>query len=65
MPFYQYQCKNCQHQFEELQGIHDDPLKDCPACNQPELNKMITTFGMIVHKGTSDGFIRNKTFKEQ
>lgn len=30
MPTYEYKCKKCGHQFEEFQGITEEPLKKCP-----------------------------------
>ncbi len=42
MPIYEYQCGACEHKFEKLQKISDDPLKDCPACNEPKLNKLVS-----------------------
>lgn len=30
---------------EALQKISDAPLQDCPACNQPELQKLISAAG--------------------
>ncbi len=32
MPVYEYACQDCGRQFEELQGIHDKPLKKCKFC---------------------------------
>lgn len=32
MPTYVYRCKNCEHQFETVQRMSDDPLKECPEC---------------------------------
>ncbi len=42
MPIYEYCCKFCGHTLEALQGIHEDPLKDCPACKQAGLKKLIS-----------------------
>jgi len=42
MPIYEYQCGACEHKFEKLQKISYDPLKDCPACNEPKLNKLVS-----------------------
>lgn len=42
MPIYEYQCEACGHRLEKLQKISDDPLKDCPACNKPELKKLVS-----------------------
>ena len=32
MPTYVYRCKNCEHQFETVQKINDEPLTQCPEC---------------------------------
>lgn len=42
MPIYEYQCQACGHEMEALQKISDDPLRDCPACQKPELRKKIS-----------------------
>jgi len=45
MPIYEYECKKCGHQMEVLQRMSDDPLKDCPECNKPEMKKLISAAG--------------------
>lgn len=45
MPIYEYQCTACGHQLEALQKMSDDPLKDCPKCNQPALSKQVSAAG--------------------
>lgn len=45
MPIYEYQCKNCGHALEKLQKMSDDPLKDCPECQRPELVKKVSAAG--------------------
>ncbi|WP_455203375.1 FmdB family zinc ribbon protein [Kaarinaea lacus] len=42
MPIYEYECLACGHRLEALQKMSDDPLKDCPQCNKPELKKLIS-----------------------
>ena len=32
MPVYVYQCKNCNHVFEQRQSFSDDALRICPQC---------------------------------
>ncbi len=32
MPIYEYQCKECQHQFELLQRFSDPQVTACPRC---------------------------------
>lgn len=45
MPLYEYVCKACGNELEALQKISADPLKDCPQCQQPELEKRISAAG--------------------
>ena len=45
MPIYEYICTECEHAHEALQKMSDDPLKDCPACGKPALEKMISAAG--------------------
>ena len=43
-PIYEYQCSDCDHEFEEIQKLNDDPLKDCPKCETKDvLEKKMTT----------------------
>jgi putative FmdB family regulatory protein len=45
MPIYEYYCEACGHKQEALQKISDSPLKDCNACHQPALKKIISAAG--------------------
>ena len=45
MPIYEYRCQHCGHELEKLQRMSDDPLKDCPDCEQPELKRLISAAG--------------------
>ncbi len=45
MPIYEYRCGDCGFQKEFLQKLSDAPLKDCPACGKPALNKLVTAAG--------------------
>ena len=42
MPIYEYQCEACGHVFETLQRLSEDPLKECPECGKPALNKLVS-----------------------
>ena len=42
MPIYEYACRACEHQFETMQKISEDPLVDCPSCGQPDLKKLVS-----------------------
>ncbi|PCJ31999.1 MAG: transcriptional regulator [Gammaproteobacteria bacterium] len=45
MPLYEYRCGGCEHQFEALQKMSDDPLVHCPACDEAKLRKLISAVG--------------------
>ncbi len=51
MPIYEYQCQSCGHEYEALQKLSDAPLKDCPACNKPDLSKKISAAGFRLKGG--------------
>ncbi len=51
MPIYEYQCNACGHEFESIQRISDDPLKDCPECQKPKLKKLISAAGFRLKGG--------------
>jgi len=51
MPIYEYQCKSCGHEMEAFQKMTDDPLKECPACGDLELNKLISAAGFRLKGG--------------
>jgi putative FmdB family regulatory protein len=42
MPIYEYRCSKCGHELEALQKISDEPLKNCPACEQESLQKLVS-----------------------
>jgi putative FmdB family regulatory protein len=42
MPTYVYECSVCEHSFEKLQKMTDDPLKKCPECGKKKLFKVLT-----------------------
>ena len=51
LPIYEYQCRSCGHDFETIQKINEDPLVDCPECEQPELKKLVSAVAFRL-KGT-------------
>ena len=42
MPIYGYVCKACEHRFDVLQKMSDDPLVHCPDCGEPTLQKELS-----------------------
>lgn len=54
MPTYEYRCKRCGHEFEEIQAITAPPLTQCPACHDKALARVIGTGAGLIFKG--EGF---------
>jgi putative FmdB family regulatory protein len=52
MPTYQYQCKNCGYELEELQSFNDAPLTLCPSCNTESLVRVLGTGAGLIFKGS-------------
>ncbi|MBS0359577.1 MAG: zinc ribbon domain-containing protein [Proteobacteria bacterium] len=51
MPIYEYACRACGHQLDELQSFSDKPLKRCPKCGKNTLEKLVSAPG-IQFKGS-------------
>ena len=43
LPIYVYECAECGHSMEEMQGVNDPELRKCPECGKPELKRQITS----------------------
>jgi putative FmdB family regulatory protein len=54
MPTYEYRCKKCGHEFEELQKITASPLTQCPVCHEKALTRVIGGGAGLIFKG--EGF---------
>lgn len=51
MPIYEYECQDCQHHFDILQKINDDPVLKCPDCHHDTLVRLVSAAGFQL-KGT-------------
>jgi putative FmdB family regulatory protein len=51
MPFYEYRCGSCGHEFEAMQKISDAPLVDCPQCSAADLTKLVSAVGFRLKGG--------------
>jgi putative FmdB family regulatory protein len=40
MPFYEYACTRCNHEFDVLKKMSDDPAETCPECGQAAHRKV-------------------------
>ena len=62
MPIYEYKCSACDHRLEKLQKMSDDPLKDCPECNEPALSKLVSAAGFrLTGTGWYETDFKNKS----
>lgn len=41
MPIYEYRCPDCQHQFEALQSMSADPIRECPECGSDKVARVL------------------------
>jgi putative FmdB family regulatory protein len=51
MPTYAYKCANCGHRFDIRQRYYDDPLTDCPNCEDGQIRRVISQVN-VVFKGS-------------
>ncbi|ATH78893.1 MULTISPECIES: FmdB family zinc ribbon protein [Halomonadaceae] len=51
MPIYEYECKACGHRMEKLQKVSADPLTQCPACQQDDLERLVSAAGFRLAGG--------------
>jgi len=52
MPTYDYVCDACDHEFELVQPMKDNPIKKCPKCGKQKLRRLFGTGAAIVFKGS-------------
>ena len=44
MPIYEYECRGCGHQFEQL--IIHSTTAECPQCHGHDLERLVSLFGV-------------------
>jgi putative FmdB family regulatory protein len=52
MPTYEYKCSDCNHTFEIIQSMKEDPLKICPDCHKETLKKLVSGGAGLIFKGS-------------
>lgn len=45
MPIYEYQCAGCNHQFDVIQKMNDEPIKTCPKCAEDKAIRLVSAAG--------------------
>lgn len=48
MPTYSYLCSECDHRFDTVQRMSEDPLLECPACARPGLVRQVSAVGFAL-----------------
>jgi putative FmdB family regulatory protein len=51
MPTYAYRCQACKHEFERVQRMTEDALKECPEC-QGQVKRLIGAGAGLLFKGS-------------
>ena len=52
MPIYEYVCRSCEHEFEELsRTMSDEKVRRCPACRSTSVERRLSVFA--ARQGTS------------
>ena len=52
MPTYEYECRDCHHEFELFQNITAKPITRCPKCKKNKLRRLIGRGAGIIFKGS-------------
>ena len=52
MPTYEYRCKACGKQMDIFHSMTEAPKRKCPACGKNALERLISTGGAVIFKGS-------------
>ena len=52
MPTYEYRCRACGHAFERMHPMADPPVRTCPKCSKPRVERLISSGGGLLFKGS-------------
>ena len=52
MPTYEYECRDCHHEFELFQSITAKPITRCPKCKKNKVRRLIGRGAGIIFKGS-------------
>ncbi len=62
MPIYEYRCKSCGYEFEEVQKFNDPPVDNCPECGQISVERKVSMSSFHLKGGGwyKDGYSNEK-----
>lgn len=49
MPIFEYECRDCHHQFETL--VRSTTVPECPSCHSQALDKQLSVFATAASDG--------------
>ncbi|MBM80170.1 MAG: FmdB family transcriptional regulator [Planctomycetaceae bacterium] len=52
MPTYDYECRECGHEWELFQSIKANPIRKCPDCGKLKAKRVIGPGAGIIFKGS-------------
>ena len=52
MPTYEYNCKNCGHEFDLFQQMTDPIKRKCPVCGKLTLRRLVGTGAGVIFRGS-------------
>ncbi len=62
MPIYEYRCKSCGYEFEEVQKFNDPQVDNCPECGQMSVERKVSMSSFHLKGGGwyKDGYSNEK-----
>jgi putative FmdB family regulatory protein len=67
MPIYEYLCKSCGYEFEEVQKFSDPSLEECPNCGKNKAERQVSMSSFHLKGGGwyKDGYSNNNSDSEK
>ena len=67
MPIYEYLCKSCGYEFEEVQKFSDPSLEECPDCGKNNAERQVSMSSFHLKGGGwyKDGYSSNNSDSEK
>lgn len=48
MPIYEYECRGCGHEWDELEKISDSPKRKCPSCGALKAKRLVSRSSFVL-----------------